>query len=101
LAVAGTAGQQGRGEGEEIAGGRDEPAAAVFEARRPAPVPFRAVFDDELAGSVVALVGGRQPADVLAGHAEGGVLHPEWLADPLAQGGPGRQAPWAGGGGGR
>src|ERR1700733_11644758 len=69
-------------EGGETGGGRDDPAATVFERRRPAPVPVWAVFDDDLAGGVVALVGGREPADVLAGHAEGGVGDTDWLAEP-------------------
>src|ERR1700722_2022110 len=56
LAVEGTAGQQGGGEGEVIAGGRDEPAAPVLERRRRAPVPGRVVLDEELTGGVVALV---------------------------------------------
>ena len=45
----------------------------------------RTVFNDDLADRVVALVGDRQLASSRR-HAEGGVLHPEWLADPFAQG---------------
>src|SRR5216683_8094007 len=87
LAVVGAAREQSRGEGEVVVGGRDEPAATSFERRRPAPLPVGAVFDDRLTGDgIVALVRRRQPADALAAHAEGGVLHSERIADPLAQG---------------
>src|SRR4051812_38809562 len=43
-------------------------------------------------GGIVALVRRRRPADALAAHAEGGVLHPERIADPLRQGMPERHA---------
>jgi hypothetical protein len=75
---------------------RDEPAAAVFERRRPAPVPAGAVFDGDLAVELFGQVDGRQPADALAADAEARVLHPERPADPLAQGFPERHAGGAG-----
>ena len=48
--------QQGRGEGQVkvIGDGRHEPAGPWFERRRTAPLPVGAVFDDDLAGGVVA-----------------------------------------------
>src|SRR5258708_11402387 len=91
--MVGAAREQRRGEGEVAVAGRDEPAATSFELRRPAPLPVGAVFDDRLTGDgIVALVRRRQPADALAAHAEGGVLHSERIADPLAQGIPERHA---------
>ena len=62
--------EQSRGEREVVVGGRDEPATASLEHRRPVEPPVGGVIDHRLTGSgIVALVRRREPTDALAAHA--------------------------------
>ena len=90
------------GEGEEVVGGRNEPARTGLERRRGGEARRGAalVEDDFLARREVGEIQRRQPVELVGRYAEPRVLHAERLENALteevpecAAGGPGDQHP--------
>src|SRR6266700_1547430 len=73
-------------EGQVVVDGRNQSTSAGRKCRRARPLAtLDLVIDLDLPAYEIGPIAGRQPVELLTGHAKTGVLHAEWLEDAFSQ----------------